>query len=106
VLPVFGKGDTLFQPVYVGDVGRIVEILTRKNAVNDTDGKIIEAGGPDGKISHLKCDCDSHFINLDMLDSLTFRQIMSLVVIHTGRFLPIVSVPWKLGELKIMQRYA
>ncbi|KAH9996023.1 hypothetical protein BJV77DRAFT_189539 [Russula vinacea] len=84
VLPVFGKGDTLFQPVYVGDVGRIVEILTRKNAVNDADGKIIEAGGPDG---------------------LTFCQIMSLVVIHTGRFLPIVSVPWKLGELKIMQRY-
>ena len=31
---------------------------------------------------------------------------MSLVVVHTGRFLPIVSVPWKLGELKIMQRYA
>jgi uncharacterized protein YbjT (DUF2867 family) len=48
VLPVFGKGDTRFQPVYVGDVGRLVEILTRKNAVNDADGKIIEAGGPDG----------------------------------------------------------
>ena len=31
VLPVFGKGDTLFQPVYVGDVGRLVEILTKKN---------------------------------------------------------------------------
>ena len=66
MLPVFGKGDTLFQPVYVGDVGRIVEILTRKNAVNDADGKIIEAGGPDGKFSHLKCDCDSRFISLDV----------------------------------------
>jgi uncharacterized protein YbjT (DUF2867 family) len=54
VLPVFGKGDTLFQPVYVGDVGRIVEILTRKNAVNDTDGKIIEAGGPDGQVLSFK----------------------------------------------------
>ncbi|KAF8481813.1 NAD-P-binding protein [Russula ochroleuca] len=85
VLPVFGKGDTRFQPVYVGDVGRLVEILTRKNAVNDADGKIIEAGGP---------------------DVLTFRQIMTLVVVHTGRFRPIISVPWKLGELQgeIMQR--
>ena len=31
---------------------------------------------------------------------------MSLVVVHTGRFRPIISVPWKLGELQgeIMQR--
>ena len=65
--------------------------------------KSSKLGDLTGKFSHLKCDCDSHFINLD---SLTFCQIMSLVVIHTGRFLPIVSVPWKLGELKIMQRYA
>lgn len=36
----------------------------------------------------------------------TFRQIMALVVDHTGRFRPIISVPWKLGELQgeIMQR--
>ena len=35
-----------------------------------------------------------------------FRQIMQLVVDHTGRFRPIISVPWKLGELQgeVMQR--
>jgi NADH dehydrogenase len=84
VLPVFGKGDTRFQPVFVGDIGRLVEILTR-NAVNDADGRIIEAAGP---------------------DIFTFRQIMALVVDNTGRFRPIISVPWKLGELQgeIMQR--
>ena len=51
MLPVFGKGDTRFQPVYVGDIGRLVEILTR-NAINDADGRIIEAAGPDSKSSH------------------------------------------------------
>jgi hypothetical protein len=37
---------------------------------------------------------------------LTFRQIMQLVVDHTGRFRPIISVPWILGELQgeVMQR--
>jgi len=87
VLPVFGKGDTRFQPVYVGDIGLIVEILTRHGprAVKAADGKIIEAAGP---------------------DVLTFRQIMQLVVDHTGRFRPIISVPWMIGELQgeVMQR--
>jgi hypothetical protein len=37
---------------------------------------------------------------------LTFRQIMQLVVDHTDRFRPIISVPWILGELQgeVMQR--
>jgi uncharacterized protein YbjT (DUF2867 family) len=51
VLPVFGKGDTRFQPVYVGDIGLIVEILTRHGPVKVADGKIIEAAGPDGKFT-------------------------------------------------------
>ncbi|KAI9507808.1 NAD-P-binding protein [Russula earlei] len=87
VLPVFGKGATRFQPVYVGDIGRLVEILTRDdlNPSTDVRGKVIEATGP---------------------DVLTLRQIMQLVVKHTGRFRPIVAVPWIIGELQgeIMQR--
>lgn len=53
MLPVFGKGDTRFQPVYVGDIGLLVEILTRNGSekVADADGKIIEAAGPDGKFT-------------------------------------------------------
>jgi hypothetical protein len=43
VPPVFGKGDTRLQPVYVGDIGLLVEILTRNSPVKATDGKIIEA---------------------------------------------------------------
>jgi uncharacterized protein YbjT (DUF2867 family) len=51
VLPVFGKGDTRFQPVYVRDIGLLVEILTRIGSVKVADGKIIEATGPDGKFT-------------------------------------------------------
>ena len=51
ILPVFGKGDTRFQPVYVGDIGLLVEILTRNCPVKIADGKIIEAAGPDGKFT-------------------------------------------------------
>jgi NADH dehydrogenase len=53
VLPVFGKGDTRFQPVYVGDIGLLVEVLTRNRSVKVADGKVIEAAGPDGKIAQL-----------------------------------------------------
>lgn len=52
-MPVFGGGTTLFQPVYAGDVARAVEIAARtydKNAMEATNGKIIEAGGPDGEL--------------------------------------------------------
>jgi len=31
---------------------------------------------------------------------LTFCQMMKLVVDHTGRFRPIVSLPWVVGELQ------
>lgn len=50
-MPVFGGGTTRFQPVYAGDIARAVEIASRtldKEAVNATNGKVIEAGGPDG----------------------------------------------------------
>jgi uncharacterized protein YbjT (DUF2867 family) len=58
VLPVFGKGDTRFQPVYAGDIGRLVEILTRDNVnlTTNVKGKIIEAAGPDGEFFSLCFD--------------------------------------------------
>lgn len=55
-LPVFGGGASLFQPVYVGDLAHLVEILSRKP---DSDigqklaGKVIEAGGPQSMIVRL-----------------------------------------------------
>jgi hypothetical protein len=51
VMPVFGGGTTRFQPVFVGDIARVIEIISRHNiAMSEfVDGKTIEAGGPDGK---------------------------------------------------------
>ncbi|KAG5644622.1 hypothetical protein DXG03_008100 [Asterophora parasitica] len=50
-LPVFSGGKSLSQPVYVGDLARAVEILSRGDPAVDkmSAGKIIEAGGPEGK---------------------------------------------------------
>lgn len=48
-MPVFGGGHTRFQPVYVGDLARAIEISSRhdQDIESLTNGKIIEAGGPD-----------------------------------------------------------
>lgn len=51
-LPVFGGGHTKFQPVYVGDLARAVELMCRDSSEVNTEisGKILEAGGPDGML--------------------------------------------------------
>jgi uncharacterized protein YbjT (DUF2867 family) len=50
---VFGGGKSRFQPVFVGDIGRAVEIISRNDqAINRlVAGKIMEAGGPDSASS-------------------------------------------------------
>ncbi|KAI0319769.1 NAD-P-binding protein [Amylostereum chailletii] len=80
-LPVFGNGSSKFQPVFVDDLARLVEILTRENSDQklDVTGKIIEAGGP---------------------QVFSFKEIMQLVLKYTHRTRPIIPVPWSIGELQ------
>lgn len=51
-LPVFGTGETLFQPVYVGDVAAAVALCAESRSderiATRVNGKITEAGGPEG----------------------------------------------------------
>jgi uncharacterized protein YbjT (DUF2867 family) len=49
-MPVFGGGTSRFQPVYVDDIARAVEVIARNDPkVNSqVSGKVVEAGGPDG----------------------------------------------------------
>lgn len=50
-MPVFGGGTSKFQPVYVGDIARLIELCShteRKDVTQATQGKIIEVGGPEG----------------------------------------------------------
>ncbi|KAL0951514.1 hypothetical protein HGRIS_008199 [Hohenbuehelia grisea] len=86
-LPVFGGGTAKYQPVYVGDIARLVEIISRNDQeVNDAvAGKIIEAGGP---------------------EVFTYREVMELVLKYNHRRRPIVSLPFAVGMLQgaVMQR--
>ena len=46
-LPVFGGGTTRFQPVFAGDIGRAIELLS-KSEEKENNGLVIQAGGPEG----------------------------------------------------------
>ena len=48
---MFGGGISRFQPVYVGDIARLVEVISRQDPEISSrlSGKIIEAGGPQSK---------------------------------------------------------
>jgi len=80
-LPVFSGGHTKFQPVYVGDIARLVEIISRNDQTlrKMVDGKTIEAGGP---------------------DVFTYREMMVLVLKYSGRYRPIISLPYSFGMLQ------
>ena len=50
-LPVFGGGQSKFQPVYVDDIAKAVEVMCRGDpeVEKEVSGRIIEAGGPRGE---------------------------------------------------------
>ncbi|KAG8982019.1 hypothetical protein FRC05_000161 [Tulasnella sp. 425] len=81
-LPVFGGGQSLFQPVFAGDIGRAIEILSRTNdegVLSETRGLVIQAGGP---------------------DVMTYREMMEIILRTTGRSRPILSLPFAVGTLQ------
>jgi hypothetical protein len=53
-MPVFGGGTSRFQPVYAGDIARVIEICTRAEEspriARMIEGKVIGAGGPEGML--------------------------------------------------------
>ena len=74
-LKIYGDGGTRFQPVYVGDVAdAIVACLERP----DTRGKLYELGGP---------------------RTYSFCEIMELVLQQTGRWRPLIPVPFGMASL-------
>ncbi|KAE9400583.1 nucleoside-diphosphate-sugar epimerase [Gymnopus androsaceus JB14] len=80
-LPVFGGGKSRFQPVYVGDIARAIEIIARNDpAINAmVGGRTIECGGP---------------------DVFTYKEIMQLVLKYNHRTRPIISLPFWLGKMQ------
>jgi NADH dehydrogenase len=74
VLPLPGGGHTLFQPVFVGDVGAAIAAAM---AGEDARGRTYELGGP---------------------EVLSFRQLMELVLRETRRRRLLLPLPWPLAR--------
>ncbi|TRM65876.1 hypothetical protein BD626DRAFT_546301 [Schizophyllum amplum] len=80
-LPAFGGGTSRFQPVFVDDIAKAIEIISRRDPDIEARvaGKVIEAGGP---------------------EVFTWREIMELVLRYNGRSRPVVSLPFAVGKLQ------
>jgi uncharacterized protein YbjT (DUF2867 family) len=78
VLPLIGGGQTLFQPVFVGDVAKAIA-----DAVDGklSPGTVYELGGPDAR---------------------TFKQLMQFVLATIERKRLLVPVPFFAAKLKAM----
>jgi len=80
-LPLFGGGETRFQPVYVGDVAHAALAAITVPDIGDQNpqGKIYELGGP---------------------EVLSFKEIYERLFdeIHVHR--PFISVPWPIARLQ------
>ncbi|MCB9965417.1 MAG: complex I NDUFA9 subunit family protein [Rhodospirillales bacterium] len=75
-LPLIGGGRTKFQPVYVGDVAlAVMRALDSK----DTCGKIFELGGP---------------------ETVTFKEIYTILAQETGRTRMLVPVPMPIAKIQ------
>jgi uncharacterized protein YbjT (DUF2867 family) len=75
VLPLIGGGETRFQPVFVGDVGKA---LARVAAAPEAAGKTYELGGP---------------------AVFTFRQLMEMMLSEIGKRRFLAPVPWPVAGL-------
>lgn len=82
ILPLIGGGHTRFQPVFVGD---LAEAIVRALADPAAAGRVYEIGGP---------------------RVYSFRELMEIMLAEIGRSRMLVSVPFKLAELKgaVLQR--
>jgi NADH dehydrogenase len=76
VLPLIGGGETLFQPVFVGDVAEAVAKAVEGEA---RAGTIYELGGPEVK---------------------SFRAVLEQILAITGRRRLLLPVPWPVARLK------
>jgi NADH dehydrogenase len=75
VLPLFGKGGTMLQAVYVGDVAQAALQALQKPA---SQGKTYELGGP---------------------RSYSYKELIELVLVQTRKRRPLLPVPFFVWDL-------
>ncbi len=76
VMPLFGGGQTRFQPVYVGDVAQAIRLLLGSNA---STSRIYEFGGPETK---------------------TFEELLRYIAAETERKRLFVPTPWAVARVQ------
>ena len=76
ILPLYGGGRTVVQPVYVGDVSAAIVRILRDP---DTRGRTYELGGP---------------------RTMTMREIFALAARQSGHARPLVSVPMWVAQVQ------
>ncbi len=74
VLPLFGGGETKFQPVFVGDVAELIARVIDGEAAS---GRIYELGGP---------------------DVMSFKQVLEYVLEVTGRKRMLLPIPFAIAR--------
>jgi uncharacterized protein YbjT (DUF2867 family) len=75
VLPLFGSGETKYQPVYVKDVAAAITVALEQDA---WDGKVLELGGP---------------------EVATFAELMQVTLKEICRSRPLVKLPYFVANL-------
>jgi NADH dehydrogenase len=75
ILPLVGGGETLFQPVFVGDVGKALAVAV---AAPGAAGQTYELGGP---------------------AVFSFRQLMTLMLAEIGKRRVLAPLPWPVARL-------
>ncbi len=75
-LPLFGGGETKFQPVYVGDVA---EAIVRAIGNPAAQGKTFEAVGP---------------------RVYSFRELMEYLLVTIDRHRGLIPIPWPIAEIQ------
>ena len=75
MLPLIGGGETVFQPVFVGDVAEVFAKLVESGEAN---GKTYELGGP---------------------EKMSFRQVLEYVLKVTGRKRLLLPLPFAVARI-------
>jgi len=75
LIPLFGRGTTRLQPVYVADVARAIARLTGHPG---TERRLFELGGP---------------------EVLSYREILEMLLAHLQRERPLVPLPFPVWRL-------